>query len=144
MSSRFLEKQAARSFASYVDEGIACFQAGHPRMTIVPSHICFKFSSLAAYADGVVAARALGDVTWSDVNGRQIAWCRLREPLQAGGLWLKWLEMVEPRLEKNAFDGVTGIVYWAPGLETVEKRVSADGKMAFRYQSRDATMLAPS
>jgi hypothetical protein len=138
-----LRQQFSDVFNLYASEGIARFSQQDPAATPELSHVCFKFSSLEAYADYVAAARELGRVTQEEFNGKQITWCRLSEPLQQGDLRLEWLEMVEPRVERNAFDGVANIGYAVSGLKGAIKLVSSDKVMTFRYQSQHAAAMAP-
>ncbi|MEZ0224064.1 MAG: VOC family protein [Alphaproteobacteria bacterium] len=138
-----LKQQFSDVFNLYASEGIAWFSQQDPAAAPVFSHVCFKFSSFEAYADYVKAAQELGRVTQEEFNGKQITWCRLTEPLKKGDLTLEWLELVEPRTEKNAFDGVANIGYCVPGLADAVKQSSADKKMMFRYQANHAEKMAP-
>jgi predicted metalloenzyme YecM len=132
-----LKQQFSEVFNRYAAEGAGRY----PDAAL--SHVCFKFSSMEAYADYVAAARELGRVTQEEFNGKQITWCKLDEPLKNGALSLEWLELVEPRTEKHAFDGVANIGYAVPGMAEAVKSSSADGKMTFRYQKNHASAMAP-
>lgn len=138
-----LKQQFSDVFNLYAAEGVARFSQQDASAAPVFSHVCFKFSSLEAYADYVAAARELGRGTQEEFNGKQITWCRLSEPLQQGDLRLEWLEMVEPRVERHAFDGVANIGYSVPGLKDAVKLASSDKAMTFRYQSQHAASMAP-
>lgn len=142
-TAALLKQQFSDVFNLYAAEGVAQFRQRDPAAAPVLSHVCFKFSSLESYADYVAAARELGRVTQEEFNGKQITWCRLSEPLQQGDLRLEWLEMVEPRTEKQASDGVANIGYAIPGLTDAVKLASSDNSMTFRYQSQHAASMAP-
>lgn len=142
MSPAHLKQQISDAFNAYAVEGIACFKEQQLDATPVLSHICFKFTSMETYADYVEAARDIGTVTQKYFNGKQVSWCHLKEPLQAGKLKLEWLEMVEPCFEKNAFDGVDNIGYMMPKMPAAMKLPSTDGKMQFRCQSLHASTMA--
>lgn len=130
-------KQFSDAFNLYAAEGKAA-QAG-----AVLSHVCFKFASQEAYADYVTAAKALGTVTSEEFNGKEITWVRLAAPLEKDGQRLEYLELVEPRTEKHAFNGVANIGYAVPGLASAVKLPSSDKAMSFRYQSQHAKQMAP-
>jgi predicted metalloenzyme YecM len=139
MSAIPLKKQFSDAFNAYAQEGISAYKGDVPSL----SHVCFKFSSLEKYTDYVEAARGIGRVTQEEFNGKQITWCRLTEPLKKGDLTLEWLELVEPRTEKNPFDGVANIGYCVPSLADPVKKSSADKEMLFRYQAIHAEKMAP-
>ena len=138
MNAATLKQQFTEVFNSYAAEGVTRFD-----QPATLSHVCLKFTSLESYAGYVEAARELGRVTQEEFNGKQITWCKLNAPLQQGALRLEWLEMVEPKVEKNAFDGVANIGYCVPELKSAVKLSSADNAMTFRYQSQHATQMAP-
>jgi predicted metalloenzyme YecM len=131
-----LKKQFSDVFNAYALEGAE-------RQGAVLSHVCFKFSSMQAYAEYVAAAREIGSVTQEEFKGKQISWCRLNEPLQKGSHKLEWLEIIEPREEKNDFDGIANLGYYIPSLPATVKAPSTDGKMMFRYQPQHARDMAP-
>lgn len=144
MDADSLKKQVSDVFNSYAQDGIDRFTqqfpaAGEP----VLSHLAFKFDSMEAYAETVAAAHALGRVTQEQFNGKEITWVRLAAPLEKNGLRLEYLEMVEPKTERHAFNGVANIGYAVEGLADVKKLPSSDGGTSFRYQSQHARQMAP-
>jgi predicted metalloenzyme YecM len=132
-----LKDQFTAAFDKYAKEGQDA-QAGAEL-----SHVCFRFETPEAYAEYVEAARGVGTVTQEQFRGKEITWVKLAQPLEKGGLRLEYLEMVEPRTERHAFNGVANIGYAVAGLNGVVKLPSADGDMAFRYQSQHARQMAP-
>jgi hypothetical protein len=134
-----LKEQFSRAFHQWAQEGIDRMSAQSPTL----SHICFKFTDAASYAAGVEAARDLGKVTQEQFKGKEITWCHLRAPLKQDGLTLEWLELVEPKSEPAATNGVSSIGYAIPGMKEAVKIPSKDGNVIFRYQSQHAAGLAP-
>ncbi len=137
-----LKKQFTDVFNAYAAEGALLFEKHQTGEAAVLSHVCFKFSSQEAYADYVAAAHEIGTVSQEEFGGKQITWVRLAEPLEQNGLKLEWLEIVEPKTEKQAFNGVANIGYAVPSLPAAVKLQSADEKMLFRYQSQHAKAMA--
>lgn len=134
-----IAKQFSDAFNTYAAEGRSAYNGDTPLL----SHVCFKFASQEAYADYVSAAQALGRVTSEEFNGKEITWVQLAAPLEKDGLRLEYLELVEPRTEKHAFNGVANIGYAVPGLAAAVKLSSSDKEMSFRYQSQHAKQMAP-
>jgi predicted metalloenzyme YecM len=132
-----IAKQFSDAFNHYAAEG----RAAHVGAEL--SHVCFKFASQEAYADYVTAAKDLGTVTSEQFNGKEITWVHLAAPLEKDGLLLEYLELVEPRTEKHAFNGVANIGYAVAGLSAAVKLASSDNAMSFRYQSLHAKQMAP-
>lgn len=125
------------AFNKYAVDGIDTYRAQNLDSLPDPSHICLKFTDLAAYDETKAAAAALGPVYTEQFNGKEIAWCKLRQPLKNLDTDIEWLEMVEPKLEKNSFNGVTSLGYRVQGLgNDVVKLESADKKVIFRYTGR--------
>lgn len=102
------------------------------------SHLCFKFKSEADYRTTIQSAQNLGAITLKEFGGKEITWCRLSAPI----LSLEWLELVQPKTEANAYNGLTAIGYAVPALKDVVKIQSKDGKITFRYQPLHAKELA--
>lgn len=143
-SAAALKQQYAAIFNAYASEGLAKFTQEHADAAApVLSHVCFKFSSQEAYEQYVESAREIGTVTSEQFNGKEITWVKLNEPVVKDGQKLEWLELVEPRAEKNPFDGPTYVGYAVPGLAGAVKLPSNDGATYFRYQSLHATQMAP-
>lgn len=139
-----LKKQYSAIFNAYASEGQNKFaqhdpHAGAPEL----SHVCFKFSSMEKYADYIEAAHEIGVVTREHFNGKEITWVKLSEPVIKDGQKLEWLEFVEPRSEKNAFDGPAYVGFAVPSLAGAVKLPSSDGETYFRYQSLHARQMAP-
>lgn len=139
-SAQAIQTQISEAFNRYAREGLEALRDVAPDNAPLAEigHICLKFTSLASYNAYVDAAHALGPVAQEEFNGKQISWCRLKEPLKNGGLTVEWMEMVEPKLEQNDYDGVTSIGYRAKFLTETLKIPSADGAMTFRFQPHHA------
>ncbi len=133
-----LKEQFTKAFQSLAQEGIDSFKDGTP----VLSHVCFKFKGQESYQAYVAAARELGQVSQEEFNGKQITWCKLKEPLKKSDLTLHVLELVEPKEEKNAFDGVTSIGYSVADLSKTVKQQTKDANVIYRYQSQHASEMA--
>lgn len=121
--------------------GLAAEGAAHrPAGNTLPqlSHLCFKFKSEADYRATIESARHLGSVNHKEFGGKEITWCRLNAPI----LTLEWLELVQPKTETNAFNGITAIGYAIPELTDVVKIKSSDPAVIFRYQAPHANTLA--
>jgi len=138
MTPDALTTEISAAFSRWAGEGLRHAPAGGAKI----SHICLKFASAGDYARTVDAARSLGDVTQQAFKGKEISWCRLREPLKGAGLALSWLELVEPKDEPAPSTGVASIGYAVPGMEPAVKIPSADGGVVFRYQALHAERLA--
>ncbi len=136
-----LAQQITAAFNAYAAEGVRSWQGDEGRAVL--SHVCLKFTGLDAYARYVAAARELGVVTQEVFKGKQITWCRLAQPLEHDGQRLEWLELVEPKLEQQAYDGVANIGYSVAGLPEAVRLASKDAGMTFRYQSQHAAQMAP-
>lgn len=136
-----LKHQMTAAFNAYAREGAQRWQ-GDAKPAVL-SHVCLKFTTLDAYARYVAAARELGVVTQEIFKGKEITWCRLAQPLEGQGQRLEWLELVEPRLEQQGYDGVANIGYSVAGLPEAVRLVSQDAGMTFRYQSQHAAQMAP-
>lgn len=133
MKAEALLSAVTAAFNAHAQEGIHAWrQSGTP----VLRHICLKFSSLAAYAETIAEAAALGPVVTEEFNGKEIAWCKMKQPLESADNTVAWIEMVEPRLETNAFDGVTSIGYSVEGLTGVVKLPSKDAGVLYRYMGQ--------
>lgn len=143
MTPASLTKQFTEVFNAYASDGASRYREAQPEAAPVLSHVCFKFSSLEAYAAYVESAREIGAVTQEQFNGKQITWVKLAAPLEKDGHKLEWLEMVEPRTEKHAFNGVANIGYAVKDLAGAVKLQSSDDKMLYRYQSLHAAEMAP-
>lgn len=131
IDSHIIQNQALAAFNTYALEGAFPDKGVSPA---VFSHVCFKFQSTESYKEYVEESKKLGRVIQEEFNGKEISWCALNEPLEYKGLVLKWLELVEPKVETNSFDGVTSLGCYVDGLIGTKKTPSADGKMIFRYQ----------
>jgi hypothetical protein len=131
-------------FSRYGAEGAELFRARHPgKAMAMPSHVCVKFTDADAYAACKNAASGWGALSVRPYQGREITWCRLREPLMCGETAMHWLELAEPADEPNAFNGVTAIVYSVAELGRVEKIQPAEESLfLFRYQKFSAEKLA--
>lgn len=143
MDAELLKSKFSAAFNASAQDGIDRFRqkfpdAGTPEL----SHVAFKFTSLESYAETVAAAQVLGTVTHEHFGGKEITWVKLKEPLEKGGLTLEWLELVEPRDEKNSFDGVTSIGFSVPSLDKTIKLPTEDDNVIFRYQSQHARQMA--
>lgn len=136
-----LKQQMTAAFNAYAREGTQRWTGGAGAAVL--SHVCLKFTGLDAYARYVAVARELGVVTQETFKGKQITWCRLHTPLEHDGQRLEWLELVEPKLEQQAFDGVANIGYSVAGLPEAVRLTSQDAGMTFRYQSQHAAQMAP-
>lgn len=117
---------------TYAPEGTA----QNPAATL--SHLCFKFKCEADYRTTIESARGMGVIHHKEFGGKEITWCRLTPPI----LSLEWLELVQPKTENNAYNGVTSIGYAMSTLNDVIKIQSKDKKITFRYQPRHASELA--
>jgi hypothetical protein len=138
-----MQEQASAALQGLGRQGLEALKEQKPEAEApVISHICFKFGEQNSYTARVMALRGLGAVTQQMFKGKQISWCRLREPLRHQGMALEWLELVEPRHEANGFDGVTSVAYCVPGLSGTVKIPSSDGRIIFRYQGKYAKILA--
>lgn len=136
-----LKAQMTAAFNAYASEGVRSWKDRSGTAEL--SHVCLKFTSLQSYAEYVAAARNLGVVTQEMFKGKEITWCRLSHPLEHDGQRLEWLELVEPRFEQQAFDGVANIGYSVTGLPEAVRIASNDSAMTFRYQAQHATQMAP-
>lgn len=134
MKPSVLLQQATDAFHLYADKGRKALDNISP----VLSHVCFKFTDTKAYQTYVEAACELGLVTQEQFNGKEISWCKLQQPLSKDDLVLEWLEMVEPKVETNAFNGVTSLGYYAADLSQTIKLPTADENIIYRYQSQQA------
>lgn len=132
-----LKQQFTDAFNKYAAEGQGAQKGAEL------SHICFRFASLEAYAEYVAAAREVGLVTQEQFRGKEITWVKLTAPLEKDGVKLEYLEMVEPKTERHAFNGVANIGYAVEGLAEVVRLDSSDKQMLFRYQGQHARQMAP-
>lgn len=105
------------------------------------SHIAFKFGSPTVYNEYASQAVLLGKVTRKQFNGREITWCQLLTPMQAGKLKLEWLEIIHPGKDPHHLSGVASLGYYVPGLEEVVKIQSSNPEIIFRYQGKHASEL---
>jgi len=137
------QQQLRDAFEKYAADGVSAYDVPE-RAQAVLSHVCFKFESVAMYQDYVAAAQDTGDVFQAVFKGKEVSWCRLYSPLVQGNLALEWIEMVEPRHEANAFNGVTALGYFVKDLESTVKVPSADERITFRYQPMHAAQLSQS
>jgi|GEM_PF-5718349 hypothetical protein len=136
MTPDVLLQEINKAMIDLVPEGAANRLAGETIPQL--SHLCFKFKSEADYRATIESAQHLGVINHKEFGGKEITWCRLNAPI----LSLEWLELVQPKTESNAYNGLTAIGYAVPELATAVKIQSADGKITFRYQPKHAAQLA--
>lgn len=131
-----LEKEILKAFNRYAREGVDAFKSQHENAAPELSHLCLKFGDMPDYDATVVAAGKIGTVMRQQFNGKEIAWCHLQQPLRGGNISVEWLEMVEPKLEKNPFSGVSSLGYRVADLPELVKIQSGDDRVLFRYLGR--------
>lgn len=138
--SKSLYNDYHNAFEALARSGAAAYRT---KYGVLPdlSHIVFKFGSPTTYDDYASQAAALGSVTRKQFQGREITWCKLKEPLQAGKLKLEWLEIIHPGKDPHHLSGVSALTYHVPGLSETVKLDSADPEVIFRYQSAHASEL---
>ena len=134
MTSDQIYQQSLLTFKNHAGSGIKALKLQQPDFSPVLSHICFKFTDMTSYQEAIEAAKELGTVSNEQFNGKEISWCKLDNPIKSDDLTLEWLEMVEPKIEKNAFNGITSIGYYVPELADVVKIQSIDEAILYRYQ----------
>lgn len=138
MTPAALKEQFTKAFDTLAADGQKKFGDGKAEL----SHVCFKFTSIAAYQETVTAARSFGHVTQEQHKGKEITWCKLSSPLKKSDLTLEFLELVEPKEELNPYDGVTSIGFYVEGLPSAVKLPSNDANVIYRYQGQHGRDMA--
>lgn len=138
--SRSLLHDYTEAFETLARAGAAAYRTQYG---ILPnlSHAVFKFGSPTMYDDYASQAVPLGTVKRTQFNGREITWCKLHTPLQAGKLKLEWLEIIHPGKDPHHLSGVSALTYHVPGLVETVKIDSPNPEIIFRYQALSAAML---
>lgn len=139
MLSSLILEQAFNALSLHGAGGFTAFDKHVPDSINKPvlSHICFKFENINAYKDHVTAADSLGHLKSEIFNGKEITWCKLHQPITKNDLRLEWLEIVEPKTERNAFNGVTSLGFYANGLTEVIKIPTMDENIIYRYMGQN-------
>ncbi|WP_435641960.1 hypothetical protein [Micavibrio aeruginosavorus] len=144
MEPNVIKQQCQDVFENLGAAGLIQFQKRFPAKAVPGiSHLCVEFTDDATYSACATMAREWGDVSVRPYNGRDITWCRLKQPFVYGDLTLHWLELLQPVNEPNDFNGVTSIVYAGEHMERIEKLPGPDdSNIRFRYQKFSADKLA--
>jgi predicted metalloenzyme YecM len=139
--SRSLLHDYTEAFETLARAGAAAYRT---KYGILPdlSHMVFKFGSPTTYEDYASQAVPLGAILRKQFQGREITWCKLHTPLQAGKLKLEWLEILHPGKDPHHLSGVSALTYHVPGLAETVKIDSSDPEIIFRYQAAHASELA--
>ncbi|AGH98208.1 hypothetical protein [Micavibrio aeruginosavorus] len=139
-----IKKTVQDTFEQYGTMGLDAFKNRFPAKAVPGiSHLCVEFTDEETYAACAAQAQEWGSVSVRPYNGRDITWCRLKQPFVHGDLTLYWLELLQPVNEPNDFNGVTSIVYAGDHMERVEKLPGPkNAPIRFRYQKFSAETLA--